>query len=217
MNGTIGLFAAAADNTSRLVRLGRDGALVTTDAHGRFHEAASRSKLFFVSNGIAGVTSAAAWLSPVAAAAATLLSLWNSGSAVTGNAFSILQTQLGLVSGTVEVGSYVYNFHPVAGPISATPNAVSKCLNTSLTQGLATTSPSGAGRGFSNTAITAGLVGYEANPICHTPAVVGGSLTHNADGMVYVPGGSMVTIGAPTNGTSAVVYGAMIYEETPPT
>jgi hypothetical protein len=209
-----GLAAGYPDNTAVNQRFGRSGALVVTEAHGRFHEAASRLKLFFLSNGIAGVASAAAWLSPVAAAAATCLSLWNPSTS--GVAFSILQTQLGLASGTVEVGSYVYNFHPVAGPITATANAVTKTLSAGASTGLATTSPSGSGRGYSNTAITAGLVGYEGNPIGDTPAVVGGSITHNADGMDYVPAGSMITIGAPTNGTSAVVYASMVYEEVPP-
>jgi hypothetical protein len=213
MSSYIGIQSLADGPSGGTFRQSRDGAQVVTDAHGRFHEAAFRNKLFMASNGLAGITSAAAWLGPVAAAAATCLTLWNG--ATTGVGMSTLQTTLALCSGTVEVGAYQYNHHPLSGPVTATPNAVAKCLNVGSNAGQVSGTQAGNMKGFINTAVTGGLVAYEGGPIGETPAVVGGSITHNADGMIYTPPGAMLTIGAPTNGTSAVIYAAQYYEEIP--
>lgn len=191
-------------------RKGRTNAQVVTDAHGRFHEAASRLKIFFISNGFLGVTSAAAWLTPVAAAAATLLTLYNPGNS--GVLASILQAKVALLSGTTEVGEYVWNYH-VNTTITATPNAVSKCTNIGAAG--AGTTPAGNCRGFANTALTGGVAGLEGPPIQTLNVATGNDFAQPIDGSVIVPQQCAATIGAPTNGTSAVVYGAILYEEVP--
>lgn len=165
-------------------------------------------EIFVVTNGFLGVTSAAAWLSPVAAAAATCLSLWNSSSV---HDLYVIETRLTYFSGTVEVGNYVYNHHWANQNITATANAVTKCL--SLDTQSTGTAAVGVGRGFSNTAITGGAAGFEGMPIGSFVNTAGTSIVHDVNGLIKIPPYCMLTIGAPTNGTSAVIGASITYRQ----
>lgn len=165
--------------------------------------------LYEISNGFAGATSTTAWLTPVAAAAATCLSLWNSSA--TSN-LVIKEVGVTLLSGTVAIGAYNLNFHYNCTAISATANAIHRKLGTA-TRATGTASI-GVGRGFAATAITAGLVGYEGVSIGQTPAVVGSgkAVREFHDGLLVGPY-DMVTIGAPTAAASAVIHAYIVYSE----
>lgn len=204
--GSVGQQSVSA--TSRPLRLTPDGSLVAAAGQGDWYEASRNGRLYEVTNGFAGVTSAAAWLTPVAAAAATCLSLWNSSSNM---ALAVHEVTIALLSGTVEAGLYTINVHYNCTAISATPNAIHRNLN--LSQVNPGTAPIGVGRGFSNTAITAGLVGYDGPVIGVTPAVVGGKTVRDFRGGLIVAPYAMITIGAPTNGTSAVIGASIVYAE----
>ena len=187
------------------LRKGRTNASVVTDAHGRFHEASSRAKILSMSNGFAGVTSAAAWLTPVAAAAATCLTLYNPSNS--GVLASVLQVHVALLSGTTEIGEYVWNFHANT-TITATANATTRSANAGNTSGAIC-------KGFANTALTGGVAGIEGAAITTLNVATGNDAVANVDGSVTIPSQNAATIGAPTNGTSAVIYASILYEEVP--
>lgn len=211
-NTRVGLAGPFADGAFGMEhRRDRTNAIVCTDAHGRFHEASTRNKLFSVSTGFLGVTAAAANLVPPAAAAATFLTLYNPpGSGVN---LSVLRTKVSYLSGTIEVGTLAYCHHPNTTNITATPNAVCKNQNVGLA-GSGTT-PAGNARGYAQTALTGGAVSFEGDQIGALPNVAGTTITDNVDGAITVPPGAALTIGLPTNGTAMVAAGSILYEEVP--
>jgi hypothetical protein len=65
------------DGGADLIRGTQDSALVTADGHGRYGEMGARGFVFSGGTGAAGTTIVAANNTPVAAAAASILSLYN--------------------------------------------------------------------------------------------------------------------------------------------
>src|ERR1041384_3537743 len=89
------------------LRQSRTGDLVVCHGHGRFYEPSSRGSMFAVSTVNTGTTVVTANASPVGAAAASLLSLYNpTGSGI--NAV-VLRTIIGTISGTPGAGCFSYN------------------------------------------------------------------------------------------------------------
>jgi hypothetical protein len=209
LDGNIGPKAFQQGGKIEGARFDSRGSLVVTEAHGRYTEASRRGKLYSIGTGFLGTTAAAAHLNPVAAAAATLLTLYNpKGSGVE---LSILRVCGDFISGTVEVGCYCFDFHPEA-VITATPNAVAKCLRAGEAAGQGTT-PAGKARGFTGTALTGGAAGVEGPTIGMWATAGTQRLEREINGAITVPQGCAVTIAAPTNGTSAVSAWTIEYEE----
>src|SRR5258706_15466591 len=102
------------------VRQNRSGALVTVDAHGRFFEPASRGLIFSGGTAVAGTTVVAGNVAPPAAAAATVISVYNPlGSGVT---VEILRAFLQHVSGTPGAGAWMWCVAYGTTPVSAAQN-----------------------------------------------------------------------------------------------
>lgn len=195
------------DGTSGTVRTDPSGALAVQQVHGAYAEASRRGAIFVASTPLAGITAAAAHLSPVAAAAATLLSLYNPNNS--GKVLSILRVTGDFISGTVEVGTYTWNFHGTATVTAVQSAALTRCTKVS-----STASPEGTvAKAFANEAITGGVAGLQGPPIGMWATAGTQRFDQNIDGLISVPQGCMVTIAAPTNGTSSVAAFSIWYEE----
>lgn len=98
--GHTGIPTALPDGSDVPLRLGRNGEVVSTQAHGQFHEAASRQNLYLGSIAVAGVA-------PGTALGTTPpFALWNpTGS---GKILSIKRVHVGYVSGTLGAGSLLH-------------------------------------------------------------------------------------------------------------
>lgn len=196
------------DGTTGALRLSRESALAVAPANGYYAEAVRRGNVYVASTPLAGITAAAAHLSPVAAAAATLLSLHNPPSS--GKVLSILRVTGDFISGTVEVGTYCWNFHG-SSSVSAVQSAAltRKCFIDGAS------SPAGGtvAKAFANEAITGGLVGLQGPNIGMWATAGTQRFDQLIDGMIVIPQGCMATIAAPTNGTSTVSAWSIWYEE----
>lgn len=196
------------DGTTGAIRLTRESALVVGNANGFYAEAARRGRVFVASTPLAGITAAAAHLSPVAAAAATLLSLHNPPSS--GKLLSILRVTGDFLSGTVEVGQYCWNFHGASSVSTAQAAALTRCA---YVDGAASPSGGSVAKAFANEAITGGLVGLQGPAIGMWATAGTQRFDQLIDGMIVVPQGCMVTVAAPTNATSTVSAWSIWYEE----
>lgn len=204
--GEVGV-SSVSDGAEVGARFSNTGALVTSQGHGRFAEASMRGNVYVISSPLAGTTAAAAHLSPVAAAAASLLTLYNPQSS--GYLASILRVTGDFISGTVEVGTYTWNFHGICS-ISATPNAIA---NKCLINGASAAAPQGNMKGFADTALTGGLLGIQGPPIGMWATAGTQRFDQDIDGAIVIPEGCAATIAAPTNGTSTVARFSIWYEE----
>ncbi len=187
-------------------RFDLNGSLATVQAHGVYAEPSRRGAIFVASTPLAGTTAAAAHLSPVAAAAATLLSLHNPiGSGVE---LSILKVTGDFISGTVEVGTYCWNFHGASSVSAVQSAALTRCARVN-----GTSSGAGKAKAFTGEAITGGLLGLQGPNIGMWATAGTQRFEVPVDGLITVPEGCMVTIGAPTNATSTVSAWSIWYEE----
>lgn len=191
------------------LRTGRMSELVTTNAHGKYYEAVSRGNVYTISTALAGTTNVAGNVAPPAAAAATILSLYNPlGSGI--NAI-MMKTVLGNVSGTPGAGGFAY-CSSWANRVTAAQNATPRC---NLLGGKNPTC-----QGFTQTALTSGLVHVVLRPIGFTSfaaAVAAANpnlvFTDYLDGEIIVPPGGILTIASAATGTTHIVYAAMTWEE----
>lgn len=196
-----------ADGSQSTLRLDRNNALVQTQAHGSYTEPTRRGTVFVASTPLAGITAAAAHLSPVAAGAATLLSLYNPSSS--GVELAILRVTGDFLSGVVEVGTYCWNFHGFAN-VSAAQSA--ELTRSGRISGSSSPDASKA-RAFANEAITGGVLGLQGPNIGMWATAGTQRFDQLIDGMIVVPQGCMVTIAAPTNAITTVSAWSIWYEE----
>lgn len=195
----------------------RTGALVTTQSHGGMAEAAMRGKLFSGTTAVAGTTIVAANVSPVGAAAASILSVYNPVS-----------------SGVVAVVH-----RAIIQNISGTPGAVAMTLDAAFNQ-VITATPNNAGNA-GTWPINHLAGGNSGSCIAYTQTNLTGSaiqtyfrlLGHVAfatalaattpdllkiemfEGEIVIPPGAILTLSAGATGTTHVVAASFTWEEMP--
>ena len=146
---------SAATNTEDSIRLDKTLALVTSDAHGRYHEAVSGQNVYSLTLPLTATGIAAGNLVSAAAAAAVQFALWNPTSS--GINVSILKFGLGIVSGT-PVGGAVFHGVVLTAPTIATTNTGGAALNNYVGGGSPTAR-------YVNTAAQAGTVTTGASAV----------------------------------------------------
>lgn len=188
------------------LRASRNGDLVTAQGIPNNYEAASRGLVFSCSTALTGTTVVAANNSGVAAAAATVLSLYNPiGSGVN---LALIKTGVWFTSGTPAVGMWCYNV-AYNQTITATPNAV---MGRNLPSGAATSAS-----GFTQTALTGSgaqtfLRGFGTMFAGAIAATTPALPWDDASDIVLPPGG-VITICSPGTGTSVIVMASIVYQE----
>jgi hypothetical protein len=195
--------ASAGDGVYNALRQGKQGELITSQAHGKYHEAASRGKLFSASIGVAGVAPGTA-LSTTPAF--TLYNPTNSGVIL-----SLKKILVGYVSGTLGAGSLVHaqNASQVAAPTGGTElTPVCALLNGSR----------GTGKAFTGSTISAAstLIRPSINlgAFLASEASVPGVLQDDLDGSIIVPAGVAYCYqGIAAAGTTPLLIIAAIWEE----
>lgn len=200
-----------ADGSSTEFRQSRLGSLVIQQAHSKYFEAASRSKIFTITTAQAGTTIVAANAAPPAAAAATILSLYNpSGSNI--NAV-ITKTVLQNISGTPGAGAFTYCVS-WGNRVTAAQNATPRCNYIGGANPIC--------QGYTQTALTGGLVhvvlraiGLASFAAAVAAANPGLCFTDYVDGEIVVPPGGIFTIANAATGTTHVVAGSISWEEVP--
>lgn len=209
----VGPRQSLANGSENIGRAGATGEVVTGDAHGRYHEAASRAALYAVSTALTGTTIVAGNVSPIAAAAASILSLYNPANS--GVRASILKVIAQSISGTPGAGGLAYNVIPAVGlAITATENAVPVASSPSMGRGRC--------KGFTQTALTGGSVHVLYRPI--GPVNFAGALAAGAGqlgwldevaGEICLEPGTALSIAAAAAGTTHIVAASIVYEEVP--
>jgi len=215
--GTVGPANLADGQQGWPMRTDRTGALVTHVANGSKYEHNARGKLYHVcagsaSGALTGVTVIAEMVSPPAATKKTVLSLYNPGGS--GVDVVVLKSWLSDVSGTPGVGAWSWCVSLLNGvAMTATENCTPIAVRTGG-RGLA--------KGFSNTALTAGLVHALVRPFGHAPfggaiAAAGQDISSidNTDGDIVCPPGGIISICPPATGTTHIVVAGITYAEIP--
>jgi hypothetical protein len=223
MSGRLGIEGRvgpniASDGSEDAVRLGRDLSVIVSDGHGSNYEACSRGRIFSAMTSAAGTTIVAANVTPVAAAAATILSIYNPASS--GVNVEILKTWVNFISGTPGAGAFVYNVAFMQN-ISASSN----------NQGVAGLSPVpnlpnggvGSAKAFVQTALTGGTgaqillrpmgISLFAAAIAGTTPVL--AFYDPVDGEIVLPPGALLSIAAPAVGTTVLVAAGITFQEVP--
>ena len=188
------------------LRASRNGGLVVTPEATALYEGASRGTVFSCSTALTGTTVVAANNSGVAAAAATILSLYNPiGSGVN---LALVKTGVWFTSGTPAVGMWCYNV-AYNQTITATPNAV---MGRNLPSGAATSAS-----GFTQTALTGSgaqtfLRGFGTMFAGAIAATTPALHWDDASDIVLPPGG-VISICSPGTGTTVIVMASIVYQE----
>ena len=189
------------------LRASRNGGLVVSPEAPALYEGASRGVIFSCSTALTGTTVVAANNSGVAAAAATILSLYNPlGSGVN---LALIKTGVWFTSGTPAAGMWCYNV-AYNQTITATANAV---MGRNLPSGAASSAS-----GFTQTALTGSgaqtfLRGFGtmfAGAIAATTPALPWDIV---DGDIVVPPGGVLTICSPGTGTTVIVMASIEYQE----
>lgn len=208
--GRVGLIGPAADGS--LIdhpRIGRFFEQMISNLRGKYAEQAARGLIMAVSTAVTGTTVAAGNVAPPAAAAATVLSLYNPMNS--GVDLEVLKVFLQHISGTPGAGAWMHclSYSPA---ITATENAAPACSNGGT---------DGAAKGFTQTALTGGAVhtnyrafgGMFAGAIAATTP--GQFQVDDVDGEIILPPGYVLSIAAPAAGTSHVVAASIVFAEVP--
>lgn len=191
----------AADGAMQEVRLGRTGELVTTDAHGRVHEAAVRGAVFAATTAVAGVA-------PGTALSTTPpMALWNPPNS--GVVLSVLRTRLGFVSGTLGAGTVVYAAVSSQQTVPATgTELVPSPTNLSAKKA--------SGRAFQGSTVastpTILLPAFVLGTTPTTPAAAA-TVDDVAGEIVVSPGTCLVMQGVAAAGTTPLVLFGLTWEE----
>lgn len=200
-----------ADGSSTELRQSRLGSLVIQQAHSKYYEAASRSKIFTITTAQAGTTIVGANAAPPAAAAATILSLYNPiGSSI--NAV-ITKTVIQNISGTPGAGAFTYCVS-WGNRVTATQNATPRCNYIGGANPIC--------QGYTQTALTGGLVHVVLRPIGFVSFAAAIAATATSlvgidyvDGEIVVPPGGILTVANAATGTTHIVAGSLSWEEVP--
>lgn len=212
--------AGVQDGTEGTIRGARGGELVVTDGRGRYAELAARGQVWSGTSAVIGTTVVAANVNPVAAAAATILSLYNPAGSNTD--VELLRTIINHISGTPGVGSLVYNIQfgqniTATGNNGGTAGSLPACNRTSSRKGQAII--------FTQTALTGGAgaqillrpVGphqFGAAIAATTPGLY--AVVEEA-GSIVIPPGGLLSLAVAAVGTTHVISAAFEWAEVPMT
>lgn len=213
VNGQVGPVVGG-DGAQTLLRQGRDAEVITADALARFSEGTRRRKTFSGTTAIAGTTIVAANNHPIAAAAATMISLHNPlGSGVDAH---VLQGLLVGVSGTPGVGMIVWDvaYNQTVTAVqnnNGTAGSMPVCNYASGVTGVC--------KVFTQTALTGSGAQVLLRPFAG--GFFGGALAattfdayvDNVDGGVVLPPGGLISIATPATGTTFVVGAGITWME----
>jgi hypothetical protein len=203
------------DGSKILVRGGRTGALNVADAHGKYTELATRGLIF------SGATASAGIAHGTALTATPPLALANPSSS--GVNLSILRATMGIVSGTLGIGTlwWVAAANAVAGLPAESSNAF-RSVNRVNGAALGTAGGSSQGRIFSNVSLTTSPVLVRPTAISYTAMNLASIATalpvmsEETAGAIVVPPGFWVALqGIGTSGTTPLVQLGIEWEEIP--
>lgn len=214
-SGVVGLVAPVADGSDTPLRQARNRELVVTPGHGDYAEPGSRGLVYHGMTAIAGTTVVAANNSPVAAAAATILTLYNPLNS--GVNAEILRTYVHYISGTPAAGAIAYNMAWNQN-ITATPNNAG-------TSGALPVCPlngqSGKCKIYTQTALTGGVTA-QALTRSITSSFAAALAASTAQqiavdelrGEIVVPPGGLVSIATPATGTTLILVASFVWQES---
>lgn len=199
-----------ADGASNHVRLAKTGELVVAQAHGRFHEAASRRQLFHLVSKT--VTLAAANASPVAATTGELIvGFWNPPGS--NKMISVLLGSVATVSGTPG-GPFYWNLCPAQSSVTAAATGtVYSGYMESLVSGSAVRPLNDVA--LAGMAVAAVEVGVLGGPAAIAAGAGVYSITDWVDGRIVVPPGCVCGIACHAAGTTHIVSASLSWEEVP--
>jgi hypothetical protein len=211
MQGNVGQPASQtiASATPVTARLGGLGDLIVTELMGRYYENVYRGNVFTAAQAAVGSTIIAANVSPVAAGAAALFTLYN----VAGNTKNavILRAIINQISGTPG-GGLVWNIIPA-------PSGISAAGNITPINNLNFAAAGSQMRVLSQTALTGSVLATMFRPIGGPAAIALGAgnnatLEETAGDIIVVPGAALV-IAATATGTTNVVCCGLTWAEIP--
>lgn len=213
IEGMVGPVASA-DGSNPALRQGRDAETITADAIPRFSESTRRAATFTGMTVVAGTTIVAANVTPVAAAAASMISLWNPiGSK---KDLHLIRSFINGISGTPGVGAWVYNVAFNQTITAVQNNQGVAGLMPVCTYGSGVT---GVGKVFTQTALTGATlqalfkgIGFSlfGGALAATTAV---NYVDQIDGAIVLPPGGLLTLAPPLIGTTLVVAGGFDWME----
>ena len=195
--------ATLSDGVGAVARLTKGGGLVVQHEHGRFHEAAVRSRIFLVSTAVAGISHGTSF------GATPPINLYNPPGS--GKNLSILSASLGYISGTLGVGMVAYG---KAVQITAPSGGTAITPVSSVIGGAAASvAQAGTGHTITNTPtilrggfVLGAFVGGAGNP---TPPLI----DHIDGKFILTPGNVFVMQGIASAGTSPLLTFGIEYEE----
>jgi hypothetical protein len=193
-------------------RAGTEGQFVVSDLTPRYAEACRLGQCFTVATAVAGTTNVAANATPPAAGAATLLTVYNPVGS--GKNLEVIKVYAAHLSGTPAAGGlwFATAYNTV---ITATQNATPIPLLASGGNSVA--------KGFTQTALTGGLVHTTLRPVANcapfagaiAATTVGLNCLDEVEGAIVLPPGSALSLASSGTGTTLIVNGAIIYREAP--
>lgn len=199
-----------ADGSPQAMRLDPLGSATVADARARYAELCRRGRVFATQTAVVGTTVVAGNVSPIAAAAASVLSVYNP--ADSGVVLEVIKGWLSFISGTPGVGVWMWNGGPTS-TISATANAVAQSQKLSTSPGRA--------KCFTQTALTGSALQAAIRPFAGSgfggaiAATTFVNFVDQADGDLVIPQGHVLSIAAPATGTSTVVAAGISWAEMP--
>jgi hypothetical protein len=218
LQGQVGQILAT-DGAQNIMRQGRTGEIIASQAHGVYHEQASRSTLFSLTMNAAVTSVVAGNIVGAAANAATQFALWNpAGSGVN---LALMRTSVGIISATTMATGPVFHglfvlgnptnsstFDSGKGAVNNVPGGrppIARYINTATT----------------GTTITGGTapITFRAMPYTFSAtgfaAAAGTQCTDFLDGDIVIPPGYgwVPLFGAA--GTAVIVAYSVTWEEVP--
>lgn len=214
----IGPIVTGDGQVSDRLRVGQSRELIVSDYRGRFAEAAARGELFDAITALVGTTIVAGNVAPPAAAAATVLSVFNpEGSGVD---LEVLIGWLMHISGTPGAGAWAWCGARAMGATAIT--AAQNNNGVAAAGPFGTRIPSGASKAkaYTQTALTAGPLHTLARPFpsaqfagalaATTPNQV---IIDEVAGAIVVQPGGVVTLAPPAIGTTHIVAAGIMWQE----
>jgi hypothetical protein len=204
------------DGSNTELRQTRMGGLVVADGHAKYWELASRGYGYTISTAVAGTTLVAGNVSPVGAAAASILTLYNPLNSNVNAA--ILRVGIGSVSSGaagVGAGAFAYNV-----AYNQTVTAVQNAIPISTLTGQQSGSRC---KGYTQTALTGSAAQILLRAMAFNLLAGGqqGATTQciytaeDIAGSIICPPGGLFTIAAPAVGVTWVISAVIDFEEVP--
>jgi len=213
IEGVVGPRAYLSDGASNIaIRLDRTASQVVADGRPRYAELAARGQVFAFGTALAGTTIVAANNAPIAAAAASILTLFNPQGS--GFNYEIIKGVLHGISGTPAAGAWVWN--------AAYGQTITAAEGASPTKPICTLNGSGSeAKGFTQAALTGSGAQVFIRPFGKSFFAGALAATSPLDavdevaGDLICPPGGIVSIASPGTGTTMIVAAAIIFARVP--